>query len=58
MDDDDGNKDGKVECCGVDVDSHLNEQGQICGIGSAACTSLSSEKPEAEMSGVFTDVVL
>ena len=35
----DDNEDGKVECCGVDVDLHLKEQGQIIGIGSAACTS-------------------
>ena len=40
-----GNNDvGKVEFCGSDACSHLNEQGQILGIGYAACTSLSFSK--------------
>ena len=43
----DSNNDvGKVEFCGSDASSHLNEQGQILGIGYAACTSLSFSKHE------------
>ena len=42
-----GNNDaGKVEFWGSDACSHLNEQGQILGIGYAACTSLSFSKHE------------
>ena len=50
---DDANEDVKVvvvstAAVAIIVDPQMNEQGQIWGMGSAACTPLSSEKSETE----------
>ena len=50
---DDANEDVKVvvvsaAAVAIVVNPQMNEQGQIWGMGSAACTPLSSEKSETE----------